>query len=156
MNHSPDYDNFIKRGYRYYIDECREKLAAHKINDVYDMEQEIAWQSMIIVMESIINLAHRYADLAEQKAIECKDARRKEELLTMAEKLPHGSGKSSADLSAGNTACMVPSSCHYFRGYQAETITWADMTSICSRSLKRKQLRERRKNFLPTSSMSSS
>ena len=61
------------------------KLAAHKINDVYDMEQEIAWQSMIIVMESIINLAHRYADLAEQKAIECKDARRKEELLTMAE-----------------------------------------------------------------------
>ncbi|MEY8296840.1 MAG: glycyl radical protein [Emergencia timonensis] len=85
MNHSPDYDNFIKRGYRYYIDECREKLAAHKINDVYDMEQEIAWQSMIIVMESIINLAHRYADLAEQKAIECKDARRKEELLTMAE-----------------------------------------------------------------------
>ena len=85
MNHSPDYDNFIKRGYRYYIDECREKLAAHKINDVYDMEQEIAWQSMVIVMESIINLAHRYADLAEQKAARCKDAKRKEELLTMAE-----------------------------------------------------------------------
>lgn len=68
MNHSPDYDNFIKRGYRYYIDRCRAKIEAHKVEDVYDLEQEIAWNSMIIVMEAVINLAHRYADLAEQKA----------------------------------------------------------------------------------------
>ncbi len=85
MNHSPDYDHFIKRGYRYYIDECKEKIKAFKIKDVYDMEQIIAWQSMIIVMEAIIGLAHRYADLAEKKAAECKDAKRKQELLTMAE-----------------------------------------------------------------------
>lgn len=84
MNHSPDYDNFIRRGYRYYIDECKAKLAAHRINDVYDMEQKITWESMIIVMEAVIALAHRYADLAEAKAGECKDAKRKEELLTMA------------------------------------------------------------------------
>lgn len=85
MNHSPDYDNLIKRGYRYYIDECKEKLAKHVVNDVYDMEQRIAWQSMIIVMEAIIAFAHRYAALAEKQAAECKDAKRKSELLTMAE-----------------------------------------------------------------------
>ncbi len=85
MNHSPDYEHFIKRGYRYYIDQCKEKLAEHKIKDVYDMEQVITWKSMIIVMEAIIGLAHRYADLAEKKAAECTDEKRKQELLTMAE-----------------------------------------------------------------------
>lgn len=85
MNHSPDYENLIKRGYRYYIDACKEKLARHEIKDVYDMEQTIAWQSMIIVMEAIIAFAHRYADLAEQQALECTNQQRKTELLTMAE-----------------------------------------------------------------------
>lgn len=85
MNHSPDYDNFIKRGYRYYIDECKRKLEEHRVNDVYDMEQEIAWESMIIVMEAIIDFAHRYADAADKKAAECDDPKRKGELLTMAE-----------------------------------------------------------------------
>lgn len=85
MNHSPDYDNLVKRGYRYYIDECKKKLSEFVIKDVYDMEQRIAWQSMIIVMEAIIALAHRYADLAEQQAAETTDETRKQELLTMAE-----------------------------------------------------------------------
>ncbi len=87
MNHSPDYEHFIKRGYRWYIDQCEEKLANFKIKDVYDMEQVITWKSMIIVMEAIITLAHRYADLAEKKAAECTDVKRKEELLTMAANL---------------------------------------------------------------------
>lgn len=85
MNHSPDYDNLIKRGYRYYIDECKAKLADLEISDVYDMEQRIAWQAMIITMEAVIKFAHRYADLAEKQAAECRDPKRKEELLTMAE-----------------------------------------------------------------------
>lgn len=68
MNHSPDYDNFIKRGYRYYIDECKAKLEKLEIKDVYDMEQKLAWEAMIIGMEAVISLAHRYADLAEEKA----------------------------------------------------------------------------------------
>ena len=64
------------------INECKEKLAAHKIKDVYDMEQKITWEAMIIVMEAVIALAHRYADLAESKAKECTDEKRKEELYT--------------------------------------------------------------------------
>jgi len=85
MNHSPNYDELVKHGYRYYIDECKDKLAAHKIKDVYDMEQQIAWQAMIITMEAIIAFAHRYADLAEKQAQECANPTRKKELLTMAE-----------------------------------------------------------------------
>ncbi|MGI6211805.1 MAG: glycyl radical protein [Anaerovoracaceae bacterium] len=85
MNHSPDYDNLVKRGYRYYIDECKEKLANFTVSDVYDTEQVIAWKSMIIVMEAIISFAHRYADLAEKMAAETTDAQRKEELLIMAD-----------------------------------------------------------------------
>lgn len=85
MNHSPDYDNLIKYGYRHYIDECKQKISEHTCKDVYDMEQRIAWEAMIIVMEAIISFAHRYADLAEEQAKDCKDAKRKEELLTLAE-----------------------------------------------------------------------
>lgn len=85
MNHSPDYDNIVKYGYRHYIDECKKRLSEHVCKDVYDMEQRISWQAMIIVMEAIIAFAHRYADLAEKQAVDCKDERRKAELLTMAE-----------------------------------------------------------------------
>ncbi len=85
MNHSPDYDNIVKYGYRHYIDECKKRLSEHICKDVYDMEQRISWQAMIIVMEAIIAFAHRYADLAEKQAAECKDETRKMELLTMAE-----------------------------------------------------------------------
>ncbi len=40
MNHSPNYEDLVTKGYRYYIDQCKEKLAAHNVDDVYDMEQE--------------------------------------------------------------------------------------------------------------------
>jgi len=85
MNHSPDYDNLVKRGYRYYIDECKRRLSEHVVQDVYDMEQRIAWQAMILTMEAIISFAHRYADLADELAAKCTDEKRKAELLTMAE-----------------------------------------------------------------------
>ena len=85
MNHSPDYDNLVFRGYRYYIDECKRRLADFVVKDVYDMEQRISWQAMIIVMEAIIAFAHRYGDLAKEQAADCDDAERKAELETMAE-----------------------------------------------------------------------
>lgn len=85
MNHSPDYDNLIKRGYRYYINECKKNLAELNIKDVSDFEKRITWESMIIVMEAVIAFSHRYADLAEKQAAECKDEKRKAELLTMAD-----------------------------------------------------------------------
>lgn len=85
MNHSPDYDHLIKRGYRYYIDQCKKNLEELSVNDVADFEKRIAWESMIIVMEAVIAFSHRYADLAEKQAAECTDEKRKAELLTMAD-----------------------------------------------------------------------
>ena len=85
MNHSPDYDNLIKRGYRYYINQCKDHISKHICNDVYDMEQRLDWEAMIIVMEALIDFAHRYADLAEKQAENCSDEVRKRELVTMAE-----------------------------------------------------------------------
>lgn len=85
MNHSPDYDNLVNRGYRYYIDECKRHIEEFSVDDVYDMEQRITWQAMIIVMEAVIAFAHRYADLADTLANGCDNEKRKQELKTMAE-----------------------------------------------------------------------
>lgn len=49
------------------------------------MNQKYTWQAMITVMEAIIDFSHRYADLAEKMASECKDEKRRRQLLTMAE-----------------------------------------------------------------------
>ena len=85
MNHAPDYDNMVKYGYRHYINKCKENIAAIDHMDIDGMERKITWESMIIVMESIIDFAHRYGDLAEKMAAECSNAERKQQLLTMAE-----------------------------------------------------------------------
>ncbi len=85
MNHAPAYYDMVKRGYRYYIDKCRENIASLEDMDIDTMEKQITWQSMIIVMEALIGFAHRYADLAEKMAAECGDSERKAQLLTMAE-----------------------------------------------------------------------
>ncbi len=85
---APDYYNLIKRGYRYYIDECKAKLAELDALDEVDVEkvgQKNNWEAFIIALGAIIDHAHRYADLAEKMAGECDDPERKLQLLTMAE-----------------------------------------------------------------------
>ena len=85
MNHAPAYYDMVRLGYRHYIDKCRENIAALDDMDIDTMESQITWQSMIIVMEAIVNFARRYADLAEKMAAECADGERRAQLLTMAE-----------------------------------------------------------------------
>lgn len=86
MCHAPDYQNLVKRGYRYYIDKCKEQIAS--LNDqmtIENTDQRIKWEAMITAMESVITLAHRYADLAEEKAASCTDAAQKKMYETIAE-----------------------------------------------------------------------
>ncbi len=85
MCHSPNYPELIKHGYRYYIDVCKKHIADLTYDDISDGLRRVNWEAMIIVMEGIINFAHRYADLADQQAAECQDPVRKQELLTIAE-----------------------------------------------------------------------
>lgn len=78
MCHAPDYQKLVKRGYRYYIDKCKEQIAS--LNDDMNIEntdQRMKWEAMITAMEAVITLAHRYADLAEEKAAACSDAEQK-------------------------------------------------------------------------------
>lgn len=85
MNHAPAYYDMVNRGYRYYIDKCKENIAALQDMDIDTMEKQITWQSMIIVMDAIIKFAHRYAALAEKMAAECPNSERKAQLLIIAE-----------------------------------------------------------------------
>ncbi len=86
MCHAPDYENLVKRGYRYYIDKCREQIASlHDEMTIENTNQRIKWEAMITAMEAVITLAHRYADLAEQKAAACMDAAQKKMYETIAE-----------------------------------------------------------------------
>ena len=83
---NPDYPEMVKVGYRYYIEECREKLETLEREEMTleKMNQKYTWQAMIIAMEAIIDFAHRYADLAEKMAAECTNEKQKTELLTIA------------------------------------------------------------------------
>lgn len=85
MNHAPCYDEMVTKGYRWYIDQCKANIEALGNMTIEKMEKRYTWEAMIIVMEAIIRFAHRYADLAEKMASECKDTERKFQLLTMAE-----------------------------------------------------------------------
>lgn len=84
---NPDYKMLVKYGYRYYIDQCRRKLAELENEEmtIEKMNKKFTWEAMIISMEAVIRYAHRYAELAEKMAAECADPVRKQELLTMAE-----------------------------------------------------------------------
>lgn len=85
MNHAPFYDELINKGYRYYINMCKEKIASIDHMNIDNMEKRYTWEAMIIVMEAIIDFAHRYAELAENMAAETECDARKAELLTIAE-----------------------------------------------------------------------
>lgn len=85
MNHAPFYDELVLKGYRPYIEMCREKMASLDSMNIENMEKYYTWQAMVIVLEAIIRFAHRYADLAESMAAECSDETRKAQLLTLAE-----------------------------------------------------------------------
>ena len=81
-SNAPDYYNLINR---WYIDECKAKIAAQTETDIEALNRKNNWESFIIVMEALIDHAHRYADLAEKMAAECDNEERRQELRTMAE-----------------------------------------------------------------------
>ena len=84
-SNAPDYYNLINRGYRWYIDECKAKIAAQTETDIEALNRKNNWESFIIVMEALIDHAHRYANFAEKMAAECDNEERRQELRTMAE-----------------------------------------------------------------------
>lgn len=85
--HYPDYEKLVKVGYCGIIQECERKIEEIEYYNLEKGTQKENWRAMIIALEAGIKFAHRYAVLAEEKATNCEDGKRKAELLQMAENL---------------------------------------------------------------------
>ena len=80
-----DWRMILSKGIGVIRDEAKEKLAALDDSVPGDLEKSFFYRSEIIAADAVIHLAHRHADLAEQQAAACTDAKRKAELLKIAE-----------------------------------------------------------------------
>jgi len=80
-----DHEKLLRTGLKGYIDECRENIKNTVSSSREDQEKIDFWKACIIQCEGLITYAHRMADEAERQAAGCKDAKRKKELLTIAE-----------------------------------------------------------------------
>ncbi|NLL38981.1 MAG: hypothetical protein GX254_05300 [Clostridiales bacterium] len=79
----------LKVGLNGYTNECRRHIEAYKAAGGTDIDKIYFWQSAIIVLQAVIDHAHRYADLAEAMASAEKDDRQKAHLLKIAETCRH-------------------------------------------------------------------
>ena len=80
-----DHEKLLTVGLKGYIEECRENIAKTMPKCQLDEEKVNFWQACIIQSEGLITYAHRMAEEAERQAAECKDEKRKKELLQIAE-----------------------------------------------------------------------
>ncbi len=80
-----DHEKILKVGIRGYIDECRQNIENLIPQTMEEQAKVDFWKACIIQAEGLITYAHRMADEAEKLAAECKDEKRKKELLTIAE-----------------------------------------------------------------------
>lgn len=85
MCHAPDYANLVKRGYRYYIDMCKEKIAEIDDVDIKTLDKKMTWEAMLKALEAVVDFAHRYADLADELAAKTEDENEKRRMNIIAE-----------------------------------------------------------------------
>ena len=79
-----DYPKIIKYGYKKIIEEAKEERAKLDISDAEHATKTHFLDAVIMSCEAVIRYAHRYSELAKDKASICEDAKRKEELLDIA------------------------------------------------------------------------
>jgi len=81
----PDYGKIIREGINKTLQEAKEELrnVRYVDNDSYDKAQYL--QGVIIALEAMVRMYHRYGDVCQEAADKCKDAQRKAELLRMAD-----------------------------------------------------------------------
>jgi len=80
-----DHEKILAIGLKGYIEECRANIAATVSGSREEQAKIDFWQACIIQSEALITYAHRMADEAERQAGECKNAKRRKELQTIAE-----------------------------------------------------------------------
>ena len=78
------YDKVLAVGYEGVMKEIRDELASCQVGDADYATKSRLLTAMLISCQAVIRYANRYAALAEQEAGTCRDAARKQELLTIA------------------------------------------------------------------------
>ncbi len=79
------WEKLLAKGMRGSIEEAEAGIKRFKEMKETDINKFYFWQSAIIVCETMIQYAHRYAELARQKAEKESDIARRDELLEIAE-----------------------------------------------------------------------
>ena len=79
-----DHEKLLTVGLRGYMEECQRNIDNTICECQADEERVNFWQACIIQCQGLITYAHRMAEEAERQAAECKDEKRKKELLGIA------------------------------------------------------------------------
>lgn len=90
------YDKVLAVGYEGIMREIRDELASCRVGDADYAAKSRLLTAMLISCQAVIRYANRYAALAEQEAAACRDARRKQELLTIAANCRNAPSKGAA------------------------------------------------------------
>jgi formate C-acetyltransferase len=80
-----DHEKILTVGIRGYIEECQRNIDNTLPQTMEEQAKVDFWKACIIQAEALITYAHRMADEAERMAANCKDTKRKQELMTIAE-----------------------------------------------------------------------
>lgn len=81
----PDYAKVVTRGVKSVLDEAKEELRALRYVDNDSFDKAIYLQAVIVALEAMVRMYHRYGDACLDAAAKCADATRKAELEQMAD-----------------------------------------------------------------------
>jgi pyruvate-formate lyase len=87
-----DYAYILRRGFDGIIEDIQAQEAKLDMHDPYFADKRDSYDAMIVCMNAAKIWTHRYAELAESMAKDCKDEKRKAELETMAANLRQVAG----------------------------------------------------------------
>jgi pyruvate formate-lyase/glycerol dehydratase family glycyl radical enzyme len=79
-----DYEGVLRYGLKMYIEKSKKHLGELDLTNFEELKKSFFYRALIIVLESVINFAGRYADLAEKMARN-SDSKRAVELIKIAE-----------------------------------------------------------------------
>ena len=81
----PDYGKIIREGINKTLQEAKEELRNVRYVDNDSFDKAMYLQAVIIALEAMVRMYHRYGDVCLEAAEKCTDPERKKELLRMAD-----------------------------------------------------------------------
>ena len=81
----PDYGKIVTEGIKKTLDDAKEELRKVRYYDNDSFDKGIYLQAVIIALEAMVRMYHRYGDTCQEAADKCADPKRKAELEKMAE-----------------------------------------------------------------------